>query len=388
LHCPCLDEHRPQGTPNREFPTTAASYDARVPNDFPARVLVTGGAGFIGANLCIALRQSHPATAVVALDSLKRRGSEINVRRLREAGARFVHGDVRIREDLEAAGSFDAIVECSAEPSVLAGMGAGAGFVVQTNLVGACNCLELARRDAAQVVFLSTSRVYPVAPLAALPLVEEATRFRLQEDQALPGMSRAGVAEDFPLGGSRTLYGATKLAAELMITEYVEAFGIPAVINRCGVVAGPWQMGKVDQGVFTHWLLSHYDGRPLSYLGYGGSGKQVRDLLHVDDLCDLVAEQLADPAGWSGETVNVGGGVEGSLSLAETTDICRELTGREVPIEPVAEARPGDVPFYASDCSRLFARTDWRPSRDPRTILEDTFSWVRENELAVLGALG
>ena len=113
------------------------------------------------------------------------------------------------------------------------------------------------------------------------------------------------------------------------------------MIDRCGVIAGPWQMGKVDQGVFTHWMLAHHFGNPLSYIGFGGEGKQVRDLLHVDDLVDLVERQLLDPAAWDGRTVNVGGGRECSLSLLETTEICRELTGNEVPIEPVAETRAG-----------------------------------------------
>ena len=112
---------------------------------------------------------------------------------------------------------------------------------------------------------------------------------------ASPGASPAGIAEDFPLEGARTLYGATKLAAELLVAEYADAFGLQAVIDRCGVIAGPWQMGKVDQGVFTYWMLAHHFGRPLRYIGYGGAGKQVRDLLHVDDLVDLVDEQLADP---------------------------------------------------------------------------------------------
>ena len=119
---------------------------------------------------------------------------------------------------------------------------------------------------------------------------------------------------------------------------------MPAVIDRCGVIAGPWQMGKVDQGVFTHWMLAHHFGNPLSYIGFGGEGKQVRDLLHVEDLVDLVERQLLDPAAWDGRTVNVGGGRECSLSLRETTEICRRLTGNEVPIEPVAETRAGDVP--------------------------------------------
>jgi CDP-paratose 2-epimerase len=184
------------------------------------------------------------------------------------------------------------------------------------------------------------------------------------------------------------LYGATKLAAELLVSEYADSFGLRAVTNRCGVIAGPWQMGKVDQGVFTHWLLSHYTGRPLAYIGYGGAGKQVRDVLHVDDLCELVLEQLAAPDVWHGVVANVGGGVEGTLSLRETTDVCRELTGREVPVQPVLEPRPGDVPLYASDCRRLFARTRWRPRRTPRAILEDIFDWVRENERPVLSALG
>jgi CDP-paratose 2-epimerase len=352
----------------------------------PSRILVTGGAGFVGANLALAL--AAQGAEVVALDSLKRRGSELNLARLREAGVAFVHGDVRERGDLLGIEPVEAIVECSAEPSVLAGMGSGADFVVQTNLLGAHNCLELARRDGSQVVFLSTSRVYPVAPLSELVLTENETRFELAAEQPHPGASEHGIAEDFPLGGARTLYGATKLAAELLIAEYADAFGVRGVIDRCGVIAGPWQMGKVDQGVFTHWLLAHRLGRPLTYIGYGGTGKQVRDLLHVDDLCELIVEQLGDPAAWDGATVNVGGGIDGSLSLRETTALCRELTGAEVPVEPVLEPRPGDVPHYASDCRALFARTAWRPARSPRAILEDTLAWIEANERAVMTALG
>ncbi len=120
-------------------------------------------------------------------------------------------------------------------------------------------------------------------------------------------------------------------------------------------------MGRVDQGVFTFWLLHHHFGRPLTYIGYGAEGKQVRDLLHVADLVELVDLQLSDPAGWDGFVGNVGGGREVSLSLAETTELCRELTGNEVPIGPEPETRPGDVPLYLSDCSLLHARTEWRP---------------------------
>jgi CDP-paratose 2-epimerase len=146
-------------------------------------------------------------------------------------------------------------------------------------------------------------------------------------------------------------------------------------------------MGKVDQGVFTHWMLSHHFGRDLSYIGYGGSGKQVRDLLHVDDLVDLVEEQLGAPEHWSGKAYNVGGGRDGSLSLLETTAICRELTGNDVNITPVSETRAGDVRCYLSDCTALYAHTDWRPRRGPREVLADIHAWLSEHEELVRTAL-
>jgi CDP-paratose 2-epimerase len=351
------------------------------------RVLITGGVGFVGGNLAVSLAARHPDWEVLALDNLMRRGSELNLPRLRDAGVEFVHGDVREPADIVAAGDFEALVECSAEPSVLAGF-ADASYSVQTNLVGAFNCLERARQQEAFLVFLSTSRVYPVAPQLELELEEAETRFELAASQPLPGASAAGIGEAFPLTGARTLYGATKLSAEHLIEEYADAFGLRAVTNRCGVVAGPWQMGKVDQGVFSWWLLSHLFERPLSYIGYGGSGKQVRDLLHIDDLVDLVDLQLGDPQSWSGVTANVGGGREGSLSLLETTELCRELTGNEVPIGVERENRPGDVPVYLSDCTRLHSLTSWRPSRSPRDVLADLLAWSSAHEDELRAALG
>jgi CDP-paratose 2-epimerase len=351
------------------------------------RVLVTGGSGFIGANLAVGLAARHPDWEITALDNLRRRGAELNLPRLREAGVRFVHGDVRMIDDLLAVDELEAIVECSAEPSALAGVITAPDYVVQSNLVGAYNCLELARRRGADVVFLSTSRVYPVATLGALNLVETDTRFALADDQPCAGASEHGISEDFPLTGARTLYGATKLAAELLIEEYRAAYGLRAVVDRCGVVAGPWQMGKVDQGVFTYWVLAHHFRRPLRYIGFGGSGKQVRDLLHIEDLLELVEEQLADPARWDGVTVNVGGGRECSLSLLETTALCAEITGNAVEPERSAEIRPGDVPLYISDCARLLEISGWRPRRGPREILADIHAWVEANESAVRSAL-
>ncbi len=351
------------------------------------RLLVTGGAGFVGSNLAVSLAQRHPEWEVIALDNLYRRGSELNLPRLEQAGVEFVKGDVREPADLQALPPLTAMIECSAEPSVMSGVDGDSSYLVHTNLTGAYNCLELARRDGAFFVFLSTSRVYPVAPQVELNLEEGETRFEIAAEQAVAGVSPAGISERFPLEGARTLYGATKLAAELLIEEFRAGLGVPAVIDRCGVIAGPWQMGKVDQGVFTHWMLAHHFGNPLSYIGFGGEGKQVRDLLHVEDLVDLVERQLLAPGEWDGRTVNVGGGRECSLSLRETTAICQRLTGNEVPIAPVLETRQGDVPVYLSDCARLFALDEWRPRRSAEQVLADIHEWIAADEQRIAAAL-
>jgi CDP-paratose 2-epimerase len=352
------------------------------------RVLVTGGAGFIGSSTALGLRARHPDWELIALDNLRRRGGELNLARLRERGVDFVHGDVRAPGDLLSLEGLDAIVECSAEPSVLAGVGESPDYALQSNLLGAYHCLELARREGAQFLFLSTSRVYPVAALTGVQLDETETRYELAARQTVPGISEHGISEELPLTtGSRTLYGTTKLAAELLIDEYRDGYGLRTVVNRCGVVAGPWQMGKVDQGVFTYWMLAHHFGRPLKYIGFGGSGKQVRDLLHVEDLLELIDRQLADPEGWNGFVGNVGGGREGSLSLLETTELCAQITGRRLEVRSDPEPRPGDVPIYLSDCRRLYARSDWRPQRRPEQILADIHAWIAAHEHALAGAL-
>jgi CDP-paratose 2-epimerase len=350
------------------------------------RVLITGGAGFVGANLAVGLAQRHPEWGLVAFDNLHRRGSALNLPRLEGAGVEFVRGDVRDPDALAATAPVDALVECSAEPSALTGIQGDTEYPVHTNLTGAYNCLELARKEGAGFVFLSTSRVYPYERLNEVALEETATRFEMPGGER--GVTANGISEDFPLDGARTLYGATKLAAELLVTEYRANFGVATVVNRCGVIAGPWQMGKVDQGVFTHWMLHHVFARPLNYIGYGGTGKQVRDLLHVEDLVELIDEQLLHPQHWSGMIANVGGGRERSLSLCETTEICRELTGTRIEIGRTTAPRPGDVPVYISDCSRLYGRTEWRPARSGEQTLRDIFEWVAANRDEIAGTLG
>jgi CDP-paratose 2-epimerase len=354
----------------------------------PRTWLVTGGAGFIGSSLAIAFKTRHPGDRVVAFDNLRRRGAELNVVRLRGAGVEFRHGDVRAPADLEPfAGALDVILECSAEPSVLAGRDGQARYVVDTNLAGCVNCLELARATGAAFVFLSTSRVYPTATLARLRYETRGTRFALLDEQPVPGASARGIAEDFPLAGVRTLYGATKLASELLIAEYVDMFGLRAAVNRCGVVSGPWQMGHAEQGVFAHWMMAHVFRRPLAYIGFGGGGRQVRDVLHVADLADLIDIQLARTDEWTGEPLNAGGGAANSVSLLELTSLCESLTGVTLEIGSEPQTRPGDVPVYITDNTRIEARFGWTPARGVADIARDVHAWIVANEPALRAAL-
>lgn len=349
----------------------------------PEQLLVLGGAGFIGSSLAIGLKKNHPDWKVICLDNLRRRGSELNLSRLKHIGIDFVHGDIRLASDLDPAlFSVETIIDCSAEPSVLAGF-TSPQYVLQTNLLGTINILELARQTQARLLFLSTSRVYPIATLKSINLLELPTRFAIAPTQTSVGISEHGISEDFPLQGYRSLYGSSKLASELLIEEYRVAYGINAIINRCGVITGAWQMGKVDQGVFVLWLAAHYFQKPLRYIGYGGTGKQIRDLLHVEDLLQLVDYQLQHFAELDGEIFNVGGGASNALSLVETTQLCQTITVKKIQIEASLEGRPGDIPIFITDCSKVIKKTGWQQTITPQKALQDIYRWISENEDAL-----
>jgi CDP-paratose 2-epimerase len=341
------------------------------------RILVTGGAGFVGSSLALAFKRNRSSAAVVALDNLKRRGSELALERLRAGGVEFVHGDVRVSDDLAAVGPVDVLIEASAEPSVHAGYDGNPSYLIHSNLVGAVNCLEHARRYGSVLVFLSSSRVYPIAPLRALPLERAETRYILRADADMPGVTASGISERFSLAGNRSLYGATKLAAELLIEEYKAMYGVRALINRCGVISGPWQMGKVDQGFIVLWMARHLFGGSLAYMGFGGDGLQVRDVLHVDDLYDLLAKQHVKLDRHSGQSFyNVGGGIENSVSLRELTQLCQDISGKRIAIDRIAKTRDADIPLYVSDCTDVRNAAEWKPRCSLTIVLEDVWRWL------------
>lgn len=343
------------------------------------KILVTGGAGFVGSNLALRFKQDNPGAKITALDNLSRKGSALNIPRLIKAGIKFIRGDIRKSADLNSAGAFNLMLECSADPSVLAAYLKGPGHVIDNNLIGTVNCLEAVRKQKADIVFLSTSRVYPIKEICGLKYEELESRFELSSKQKLAGVSRKGISEEFPLGQARSLYGATKLASELLLQEYIDMFKIRGIINRCGVLAGPWQMGKVDQGVVALWVARHIFQGELSYIGFGGTGKQVRDILHVNDLYRLLCLQLKKIKQASGEVYNVGGGRAVSLSLFELTALCREITGRKIAIKPVNAQRQADIPYYISDYSKAREAFGWKPEISAKEIVQGVAGWINNN---------
>jgi CDP-paratose 2-epimerase len=357
------------------------------------RILITGGAGFVGSHVALTLKKEYPGSTVTALDNLSRAGSETNLPLLEQGGIAFCRADVGSLDDLTAAANEpDLIIDCAADPSALAGYGGSPQQVIQTNVLGTSHCLELARRAEADFLFVSTSRVYPYRALNAVRTVETETRFSLAPEQEGPGVSEHGIAEDFPLGGPRSIYGMTKLVSEYMVEECADAYGIRFIINRSGVLTGPRQMGKTDQGLIVLWLASHFWKRPLRYIGFGGSGKQVRDVLHIEDFCDLIADQVRHFERYQGERYNVGGGPANSVSLLELTALCRELTGNEIPIQPDLETRPADIRLYLSDNRKVHGVRGWEPQRTVAQALEAVHTWLEgigeDTKSALLGGLG
>ncbi|MCA0364361.1 MAG: NAD-dependent epimerase/dehydratase family protein [Bacteroidetes bacterium] len=343
-------------------------------------ILVTGGAGFIGSSLCIKLKEKYPDYKIIAFDNLKRRGSELNLADFKERDIAFVHGDIRNMEDLNAVEGFDVLVEASAEPSVLSGLNSDPSYVINNNLYGSINCFNACLKHKAKLIFLSTSRIYPIETIENAVFTEGPTRFSFSDEQLVKGISSKGISEELDLSGARSFYGTTKLASELFIKEYSSFYDMQSAITRFGVIAGPRQMGKTDQGVVTLWMAKHFWKQSLKYIGYGGLGKQVRDILHVEDLIELIDFQIHNIEKFNGKVFNAGGGLGSSVSLLEMTQICEEISGNKISIGSEKENRPADLRIYITDNSKIENEIGWRPKKTAENIFADIFQWIKTNE--------
>ncbi len=344
------------------------------------KILITGICGFVGSNIALSLLERLPGADITGIDNLLRPGSEDNRGELRSNGINFIHGDVRMRSDVEALPACDWVIDAAANPSVLAGVDGRSSprQLAEHNLSGTLNILEYCREKKAGLVLLSSSRVYSVRDLAGLPIREHNEAFVLDTHHRLPeGVSEPGIAEQFPVRQPISLYGATKLSSEIMAIEYGLTFGFPVWIDRCGVLAGAGQFGTAEQGIFSYWVHAHAARLRLRYIGFGGRGYQVRDAFHPDDLAELVSIQMRrDPP--ADAVYNVGGGPANAMSLAQLTRWCDEELGSHEP-QPDLSPRPFDIPWLVMDYGKAAKDFAWAPKRRLVSILNEIAGHARKN---------
>jgi CDP-paratose 2-epimerase len=345
------------------------------------RALIAGACGFVGSSVAAALRELDEGISITGIDNFIRPGSETNRLRLIRMGVRVLHGDVRQASDFESLPDVDWVVDAAANPNVLAGVDGRSSSrqLVEHNLLGTVNLLEYCKQRNAGLILLSSSRVYSVAALGGLPLKTCGARFWLDESRPLPpGVSAAGISEEFSTQAPVSLYGSTKLASEALAQEYGAAFDFPVWINRCGVLAGAGQMGTAEQGIFSYWAHAHARKLPLRYIGFGGLGYQLRDAFHPADLAALLYRQMRDPRRAGARLFNLGGGADNIMSLAELTDWCCQRFGAH-PVGSDLKQRSFDIPWLVMDSSRAGADFGWRPRRLLPQILEEIAVHAEQN---------
>ncbi|HUS14805.1 MAG TPA: SDR family NAD(P)-dependent oxidoreductase [Chloroflexia bacterium] len=332
------------------------------------KVLITGGAGFVGTNL--ADRLMRAGARVTVFDNLARRGTERNLEWLRQqhgSRLRFVRGDVRDAADVAAAvRDCDTIFHFAAQVAVTTSL-TDPRHDFEVNALGTLNVLEAARQAQRPpaILFTSTNKVY--GGLEGVPLLEQPRRWAFAD--------RSAVDENQILD-FHSPYGCSKGTADQYVRDYARIYGLKTVVFRMSCIYGPRQFGNEDQGWVAHFLISAARDRPITIYG---DGKQVRDILFVEDLVDafLAARERIDDV--AGEVLNIGGGPENTLAIwTEFAPLIRRLTGRLPGVDRGA-MRPGDQPIYVSDIRKAEARLGWKPRVGVIAGCGRLYNWIMSN---------
>ncbi len=350
------------------------------------KILITGICGFVGSVLARGLIDQWDGGGekleLIGIDNFSRPGSEANRLDLKKKGVQLFYGDIRQREDVQSLPPADWVIDAAANASVLAGVDGSVSSrqIMDYNLSSTLNILEYCKTNSAGFLLLSTSRVYSIVELASLPMKELKESFAL-DDGSLnqQGVTINGVNENFSTTPPLSLYGVSKLASESIALEYGDCFNFPVCINRCGVLAGAGQFGRPDQGIFAYWINSYLRKAPLKYIGFGGTGKQVRDCFHPIDLVPLVQQQIYSNDPDVPRICNLGGGVQNSMSLKQLSMWCRDRFGHhDVNADP--QMRSFDIPWMVMDSSLAEKTWGWSPQIQINQILEEIADHARVHE--------
>jgi CDP-paratose 2-epimerase len=334
-------------------------------------VLVVGGAGFVGANLAHRLLSS--GTPVRLLDDLSRPGVERNLAWLQGSHGELVE---LVRADVRDAGAVAAAVEGVGAVFHLAAQVAVTSSLVdpirdfEVNARGTLNVLEAVRREDPPpfLLFTSTNKVY--GALDDVRLVDVGSRYVPVD----PGLRR-GISERRALA-FHSPYGCSKGAAEQYVLDWSRTYGVPATVFRMSCIYGTRQMGTEDQGWVAHFLLQAMAGRPITLYG---DGRQVRDVLFVDDLVEALLLARERPRDVGGRAFNLGGGPENTTSLLELLELVAELEG--IPPRVIFEDwRVADQRWYVSDPTAFGELTGWAPRIGVREGVTRLHAWLREGQ--------
>ncbi|HEX7118112.1 MAG TPA: GDP-mannose 4,6-dehydratase [Longimicrobiales bacterium] len=336
-------------------------------------VVITGGAGFIGSNLADALLRA--GERVIVYDNLSRPGTEKNLRWLVQRHAKGLEVEIADIRDADRVGRVveraHTVYHLAAQVAVTSSV-TDPGHDFAVNAEGTLNVLQAARdaADPPAVLFTSTNKVY--GALAGVPVVLNGTRY-LFEDR------RRGIAEDQPLD-FHSPYGCSKGAADQYVRDYARIYDLPTCVFRMSCIYGPRQFGTEDQGWVAHFVISALSGRPITLYG---DGKQVRDILFVEDLVDLMIRSARRAREEPGRIYNVGGGAGNAVSLVELLELLERELGRPVERRH-APWRPGDQRIYISDIDKLRRELDWAPRVSKEEGVRRLIAWIQENATALL----
>tara|TARA_B100000795_G_scaffold231538_1_gene189409 strand:+ start:2060 stop:3097 length:1038 start_codon:yes stop_codon:yes gene_type:complete len=334
------------------------------------RILITGGCGFVGTNLCIFLKDKN--FNIFSLDNLSRKGSNFNLNILKKLKIKNFKYDIADNKKIKLLPKFDIIIDCCAEAAVELSK-KDVRKVIDTNLLGTINILEKVKKEKSKIIFMSTSRVNSINNLNKLVNNRTALKQKIFVNKK--------VNENFNVLKPKSIYGLTKLASEMFIQEFAYAFNIKYLINRCGVISGPMQFGKQDQGFISLWIWRHIQKKKLSYIGFGGYGNQIRDVLHVSDLCELIYLQIKKINKINNMLFTIGGSTKSFVSLIDLTKKCQEITGNILSIGRITKTSIYDIPYFISDNTLVNKTYNWSPKKNINQIISDTFKWLNNNKL-------
>ena len=338
------------------------------------KFLITGGCGFVGSNLAIYLKKKIKNSKVFCLDNLSRNGSKFNKKRINNFRIKNFNLDINSKKILSLQ-KFDFIIDCCAEPAIEESI-KNPKKVFNTNLVGTFNLLNKVQKDKAKLIFLSSSRVYSINKLNKL------IKNKNIKNQII---SNFKIDQSFSNESPISLYGFSKLASEMLIKEYSYMYNIKYIINRFGVISGPWQFGKVDQGFASLWVGRHINKKKLYYKGYGGHGNQVRDLIHIDDVCDIILKQIKKINSIYNNSFDIGGGIKNSISLKQLTKKCQFITNNKIKIFNDKKTSKFDIPYFVSNNKKIYKAYKWRPKKNIDKIIADIFYWLDQNKKILRG---